>query len=435
MRKSILLVMVALLALIGVTVYAAPPPGGPQGLARALAAQEAHNPQLLAVPGVVGTAVGLTADGKAAVEIFTEGAGVAGLPNSLDGVPVVVEVTGKLVALKGGPPGTSHNNNPPIVTITSPADGSHFSSGASINFAGTATDKQDGTITDQLVWTDNGDLIPDGNGGDFTATLSDGNHTITASVTDSGGKTGSASVSISVGTATTDRWPRPVPIGISTGNATAQDWATGTIAARVKDASGNVYALSNNHVYALENQAAIGSEVLQPGLYDTNGVNDPDNYLGNLSAFVSLNFSGNPKNPNYVDAAIASTTTNRLGKATPTDLGGYGVPDSTPVTAAVGMAVQKFGRTTQLTKGQITGINATVRVTYDSGTALFKNQIVVGSAIPFIKAGDSGSLLVTDNDACNPVGLLFAGNGSGTTAIANRIDLVLIALGVNIDGK
>ncbi|PYP00191.1 MAG: hypothetical protein DMD57_16790, partial [Gemmatimonadetes bacterium] len=43
----------------------------------------------------------------------------------------------------------------------------------------------------------------------------------------------------------------PVPIGVSTGNVTAADCATGTIGARVIDGSGNVYALSNNHVYAL----------------------------------------------------------------------------------------------------------------------------------------------------------------------------------------
>src|SRR5439155_16362832 len=42
----------------------------------------------------------------------------------------------------------------------------------------------------------------------------------------------------------------PVPIGVSTGNVTAADCATGTIAARVKG-TGTVYALSNNHVYAL----------------------------------------------------------------------------------------------------------------------------------------------------------------------------------------
>jgi hypothetical protein len=96
--------------------------------------------------------------------------------------------------------------------------------------------------------------------------------------------------------------------------------------------------------------------------------------------------------------------------------------------------VQKYGRTSGLTKGQVTGINATILVGYSSGTARFVDQIVVGSNKPFIKAGDSGSLLVTDPSR-NPVGLLYAGSSSGTTAIANPINDVLIAFGVTIDGQ
>ena len=57
----------------------------------------------------------------------------------------------------------------------------------------------------------------------------------------------------------TSRFTRPVPIGISTGNA--GECSAGTIGARVKDGSGHVFALSNNHVYALENKAPLGSQV------------------------------------------------------------------------------------------------------------------------------------------------------------------------------
>ncbi len=92
-----------------------------------------------------------------------------------------------------GPP-----NDAPAVSITSPADGSTFDSGASILFEGTVSDTEDGDLTASLAWTS--DLIgPIGAGGSFSTTLSDGTHTITASVTDSGGKTGSASISLTVG--------------------------------------------------------------------------------------------------------------------------------------------------------------------------------------------------------------------------------------------
>ena len=101
----------------------------------------------------------------------------------------------------------------------------------------------------------------------------------------------------------------------------------------------------------------------------------------------------------------------------------------------VGQSVQKYGRTTALTKGTITMTNVTVRVGYSSGIARFVQQIIVQSNKPFLKSGDSGSLLVTDDGWNSPVGLLFAGNSSGTLAVANRIDDVLSAFGVVIDGN
>ena len=118
--------------------------------------------------------------------------------------------------------------------------------------------------------------------------------------------------------------------------------------------------------------------------------------------------------------------------ATPPD--GYGMPRSVPVSAVIGESVQKYGRTTGLTKGTITGIKFTVNIGYSSGTARFLDQIIVQGNKPVIKAGDSGSLLVTDPDR-DPVGLLFAGNRSGKLAVANRIDLVLEAFMVDIDGE
>jgi len=229
--------------------------------------------------------------------------------------------------------------------------------------------------------------------------------------------------------AATSRFSRPVPIGVSTGNE--GECSAGTISARVKDAAGNVYALSNNHVYALENTAKLGSQVLQPGLYDTKCGFDPNNVIGTLAAFVTIKFNAGT---NTVDAAIAPSFTSLLGNATPTN--GYGTPNKNTISATISQSVQKYGRTTSLTKGTITAINATVTVNYgSSGNATFVNQIIVSSFRAFIKAGDSGSLLVTNNSNANPVGLLFAGNSSGTYAIANPISNVLNSFGVTIDGK
>jgi len=225
-----------------------------------------------------------------------------------------------------------------------------------------------------------------------------------------------------------ERWERPVPIGVSTGhpNITA-----GTIGARVKDGSGNIYALSNNHVYADENMASIGDNVLQPGAYD--GGIDPDDSIGTLYDFVEIKFDGSN---NLVDAAIALSSIDNLRNSTPGD--GYGTPKSSPVNAYLNMKVKKYGRTTELTKGQVYAIFATVNVGYDSGVAHFVNQIIITPGT-FSAGGDSGSLIVADGRGRDkksdrlPVGLLFA--GSSLYTVANPIVPVLEAFGVTIDGE
>jgi len=220
----------------------------------------------------------------------------------------------------------------------------------------------------------------------------------------------------------TSKW-RPVPIGVSTGNI--GECSAGTIGCKLVGG----YALSNNHVYALENNAETGSQIVQPGRYDVSCATNPSDVIGTLSYFVPINFGGT----NTVDAAMAACDDALLLNSTPS--GGYGTPKSETTEPVLGVAVQKYGRTTALTKGQIAGVSFTVRVGYSGGTATFTNQIMVTSRKAFIKAGDSGSLLVTDPGK-KPVGLLFAGDQSGRYAWANDIHDVLAGLGgMSIDGE
>lgn len=220
----------------------------------------------------------------------------------------------------------------------------------------------------------------------------------------------------------TQTFTPPVPIGVSTGNA--NECSAGTIGARVKELGrhgGSVYALSNNHVYALENQAQIGESILQPGLYDTRCILTSNNVIGTLADYVPIVFGTSANNT--IDAAIAVSDTKRLDNKTPAD--GYGTPSAAPAVATLGLAVMKYGRTSGQTNGKVYLIDTTILVGYSSGTARFVNQIgVLGSRGAFIKAGDSGSLLVT-SPGKNPVGLLFAGDSSGKHAFANPIGDVL----------
>ncbi|HEX6106726.1 MAG TPA: hypothetical protein VFZ26_14155, partial [Gemmatimonadales bacterium] len=309
----------------GPTIAAAEPPG----LAEALAAQSRYTGPLLEVPGVVGTAVGLSPDGRAVVQVLTEARGISGIAPQLGGVPVRIVVTGAIRALPATP---------------------------------AAPGAADAVLA-------------------------------------------------------RDRFERPVPIGVSTGNEGT--CLAGTIGARVKLGS-KIYALSNNHIYALENLAPLGSRVLQPGRYDNpKCAFGPDPALGALSRYVPIVFSRTARN--VVDAAIAASSAAVLDRGTPSD--GYGIPAAGPATAVLGDAVQKYGRTSGLTIGWVDGINATVTVRYATGVTRFVEQILVNGRGTFSRAGDSGSLIVT-RPGRRPVGLLFAGTESGYT-FANPIGAVL----------
>jgi hypothetical protein len=221
----------------------------------------------------------------------------------------------------------------------------------------------------------------------------------------------------------TARFPRPVPIGVSTGHP---DITAGTIGARVTDGT-SVWALSNNHVYADQNNASIGDEALQPGPFD-GGLTGVD-AIGTLADFEPIVISTSANN--VMDAAIAVSSPALLGNATPSD--GYGTPAVASVSAVPGMRVMKYGRTTGLTKGRVDAVNAIINVQYDAGVARFVQQVVIRGR--FSAGGDSGSLIVVERgtDARKAVALLFAG-GSGIT-IGNPIGAVLTRFGVTIDGQ
>ena len=90
------------------------------------------------------------------------------------------------------------SNTAPTVTINSPADGTSVTSGTTVTFLASATDAQDGVLTSGLVWTSSLQG-PIGTGASFTRNdLMVGTHEITASVTDSGSMTGTATVTIVV---------------------------------------------------------------------------------------------------------------------------------------------------------------------------------------------------------------------------------------------
>lgn len=158
-------------------------------------------------------------------------------------------------------------NTKPIVTITSPGDGARFVESTSIAFNGTATDYEDGNLSSVLVWTSsiNGML---GSGASLLKALSIGTHTITASVTDSGGLTASDSITVTVEpnevtdkTITVDSlsgkailvsknaWKAEVVVSTSraeAGTVITGQWSNGTIVSATTDNSGACTFTSSN---------------------------------------------------------------------------------------------------------------------------------------------------------------------------------------------
>lgn len=215
---------------------------------------------------------------------------------------------------------------------------------------------------------------------------------------------------------------RPAQPGCSVGFAdpTGTFVMAGTFGALAADANG-VYVLSNNHVLADEGLLPIRSPIFQPGLLD--GGNAATDQIAQLSNFVALQAGVF----NQVDCAVAVVPN-------PADVSNailqIGPPQDAGA-ATIDMTVQKFGRTTGYTAGQITSIDTDVTVQYETGTFSFGGQIIVVGldGQPFSDAGDSGSLIV-ERGTNLAVGLLFAGSSSHT--IANHITDVLAALNVTL---
>ncbi|HEY2418868.1 MAG TPA: hypothetical protein VGH84_13175, partial [Steroidobacteraceae bacterium] len=258
--------------------------------------------------------------------------------------------------------------------------------------------------------------------------------------------------------------PALMPLGSSGGNNsdfdargnTIADCCSGTLGALVQDNSGKQYLLSNNHVLARSDHAAVGDAIVQPGLIDNNctpsGEGPGTVPVGALATWLPL--KSPQTNADAALAQVASRTVDATGAIL--ELGGRQA-DGTLAPAPPGisstggkgesaglqMKVAKSGRTTGLTCGSISAVSLDVSVDYYRDcaetrpylTKLFTNQVAM-SGDRFSDAGDSGALVVDASNA-EPVGLFFAG---GTDAagvgqgVANPAPDVLSELAAQAGG-
>ncbi|HKF40015.1 MAG TPA: hypothetical protein VKB21_02950 [Candidatus Acidoferrum sp.] len=234
----------------------------------------------------------------------------------------------------------------------------------------------------------------------------------------------------------------PVILGASGGNAndiTGNTCCGGTIGSLVTR-GGTQYILSNNHVLACTDgganntQCVTGSNILEPGLVDTN-CSPTGRTVANLTQFYNLE-TGTPP---LIDAAIAQVATGAVDSTgrilllgATTDANNVPVPDAphagSGVSASVNMPVAKSGRTTGLTCSTVlaTSMNTVIQYQKGCGTGTmfsktFTGQVDIAGG-SFSGPGDSGSLIVTQSTA-DPVALLFA--GSDTDSVGNPVSQVL----------
>jgi hypothetical protein len=226
--------------------------------------------------------------------------------------------------------------------------------------------------------------------------------------------------------------PRAVPIGVSAiwdPGVNGTICAAATLGCRLVDSNGNIYGLSNNHVWADENNNPLGTPAVQPSPLDDQCITGVTaNTIGTLAAFVTLIFDG--VTPNPCDAAIIASNRQLINTSTLSD--GYGVPTSQVAQPFLGQLVQKYGRTTGYTQGTVVGVNVTTVIGYTAGVGLFNNMIDIiptSSFANFGNPGDSGSLAVDMNR--NPVGLLVGGGGGHV--LHNPIGVVLQQLAVELN--
>jgi hypothetical protein len=223
---------------------------------------------------------------------------------------------------------------------------------------------------------------------------------------------------------------RPVPGGCSIGHQDRVDASTlGGWACDLRDST--IVILTCNHCISNLSVASAPAGIVQPGRLD--GGVTPGDLIGTLKRFIPMATGSPPPSVTAVDAAIGTISAARTDNVLQIGPAIYELG-----TPALGMAVQKRGRTTRLTtNGTITSVNVQVTVNYGTTQGLIGNAFIVTSTNgnAFANRGDSGSLIFDQrqgrlNNTRPVVGMFFAVSNGGVTTWHNDINVVFQQLGL-----
>lgn len=218
----------------------------------------------------------------------------------------------------------------------------------------------------------------------------------------------------------------PLVGGISL-SAYATDWShvyAGTLGMVTYDNK----ILSNAHVIAMNPDTyeflATETPIIQPGSLDGGRLTEK---VGELENYIPIDFD--PGAENYADAAIGSI--DGSVEASPgeqfSEGDNYWLEGWAEV--STGDIVQKSGRTTGVTTGEVLYTNYSGEVGYGDQSAHFVDVIVVAQDnYSFEQPGDSGSAVDKDGEF---VGLLFA--GSADRAVICKAQHIIDGLGIAVE--
>jgi hypothetical protein len=196
----------------------------------------------------------------------------------------------------------------------------------------------------------------------------------------------------------------------------------GTLGALVRDQTGQLYGLTNNHVAGSCNHADVGLPIVAPGVLDVvAGGLDPFT-IGYHAATLKMA----PGSITIVDPAqnhdAAIFRIRDANQVTSYQGDSYDTP-TTAIPLAAGMVVEKVGRTTGLTKGTVQcQIAGPLPIVYAAPNYGFNGKVyydpafyITGDTDIFSDNGDSGSLIVTTqtDGTRTAVGLVVGGAASG----------------------
>jgi hypothetical protein len=290
-------------------------------------------------------------------------------------------------------------NQAPVVTITAPADGSNFFAGDPVTFVGTASDTEDGDLTASIGWMSDldGNL---GTGGTVTcpgpgcAALSVGTHTVTASATDSGSKSGSDQITVVV---------NPVPGStMHVHNAIVQ----GTQGGGKRQRGTATVTIFDNF------EAPVASANVSVTF--SGDFNETVSGTTDLSGVVTVVTSGTTRNPVF-STCVSGVTHASLTYDKDANEDGFAACGGTPTSVHIANV-----QTGTSGKGKNRSGTATVSIVFDSG-APAANYLVTGTfsgTINEVQSGTTGSngqvTLTTSGTARNPSVSFCVDTVSGT---------------------